>query len=85
LEIEIDASVYESIDALKDSRVIDDIVNKVNEILQEKWQQVSRSSIVKSCKNSVSLLWFKKHTLTPSRDYLYTSQRCGIYLRDRCT
>jgi hypothetical protein len=60
LNIEINVSVYGSIDALKDSRVIDNIVDKVRDIFEKK-RQVSNGSIIKASKNAILFFGLKKN------------------------
>ena len=71
LKLEIDVSMCESIDALKDLRVIDNIVNEVNNILEKNGQKTSNNSIIKSCKNAVSLLSSKKKQTSPNLLVIY--------------
>ncbi len=66
LKIDLDVSVYPSIDILKDSRVIDEISKQVNNILEKKGQKARASSIIKASKNAVSLLLSKKKSNVPT-------------------
>ncbi|CAF5096664.1 unnamed protein product, partial [Rotaria sp. Silwood1] len=82
LKIEIDVSMYESIDALKDPSVIDKIVGEINEILQKKGQRANNSSIVKSYKNAVSLLRWKKKQISPGLLTIYLPTNVLEFIQD---
>ncbi|CAF1667141.1 unnamed protein product [Adineta ricciae] len=60
LKINVDVSMYTSVELLKDLRVINEISKKVIDILQEKGQEARSSVIDKASKNAVSLLLSKK-------------------------
>ena len=65
LKIDVDLSVYPSVEILKDCRVIDEISKKVNDILEKKGQKARSSSIFQASKNAVSLLLSKKKSNIP--------------------
>ena len=66
LKLEIDMSIYSSLDALKHTDVVDETSRKVNDVLREKDKQASASSIMKASKNALSLLLHrKKQTIPP--------------------
>lgn len=66
LKIELDVFMYESIDELKSSKAIDDLVDKVNVILKTKEKKANRNIVFKACKNAVSLLSSKKKEISPN-------------------
>lgn len=66
LKVDIDVSMYASIETLKDYRVIDEISRKVNDVLEKKGHKARGSSIIKASKNAVSLLSSKKKGIVPT-------------------
>jgi hypothetical protein len=66
LRIDVDVSMYASVEILKNSRVIDEISTKVNHILEKKGRKARVSSIAKASKNAVSLLLSKKKGMIPT-------------------
>ena len=60
LKIDVDLSLYVSVDILKDSRAADEIATTVNNILESKGQKARDSSIAKASRTVISLLLSKK-------------------------
>ena len=65
LKIDVDLSLYVSVDILKDSRAAGEIATTVNNILESKGQKARVSSIVKASRNAISLLLSKKKKAIP--------------------
>ncbi|CAF4416023.1 unnamed protein product [Rotaria sp. Silwood2] len=82
LKIDVDVSMYESIDELKDSPAIDNIMSKVVDILKKKGQKASNCSLLKYCKNAVSLLWSKKKETSPNLLIVYLPLKVLEYIQD---
>lgn len=59
LKTDVDLFAYSSIETLKDSRIINEISKKVNDILEIKWQKTRASSIMKAGK-MLSLLFYRE-------------------------
>ena len=66
LKIDIDVSMYASVETLKDSGVIEEIARKVADVLEKQGQKARINSIVKASKNAVSLLASKKKGTAPA-------------------
>ncbi|CAF4556444.1 unnamed protein product [Rotaria socialis] len=60
IKIDVDVSLYLSIERFKDSRVIDEISKKVKDILEKQGRTTRTSSIIKASKNIDSLLLSKR-------------------------
>lgn len=60
LKLDVDVSMYASVESLKDSRVINEISKKVIVILEKQGQTARLNAIEKASKNAVSLLLSKK-------------------------
>ncbi|CAF1517174.1 unnamed protein product, partial [Rotaria sordida] len=71
LKIDVDVSMYASLEILKESRVIEEISNKVNDLLKQKGQTARFSSIAKASKNAVSLCLSKKKGIIPTSLSIY--------------
>jgi len=65
LKIDVDVSMYASVEALKASCVMNEISRKVTEVLEKKGQKAGTSSVVKASKNAISLLLSKKKASVP--------------------
>ena len=66
LKIDIDVSMYESIEILKNFQVKQQILSEVNNILKKKGQKSSAVSIEKAIRNAVSLLLSRKKEKVPT-------------------
>ncbi|CAF1571574.1 unnamed protein product, partial [Adineta steineri] len=82
LKIDVDVSMYVSVESLKDSRVINEISKKVIDILKEKGQKARLSAVEKASKNAVSLLLSKKKGKTASLLFVYLPLNVLESLRD---
>ncbi|CAF3937203.1 unnamed protein product [Rotaria sp. Silwood1] len=71
LKIDVDVSMYASLEILKESRVIEEISNKVHGLLKQKGQTARFSSITKASKNAVSLWLSKKKGIKPTSLSIY--------------
>ena len=60
IRVDIDLSQYGSIEVLKESSIVDIVVNDVLKNLQFKGYQANRSIVLKSTKNAISLLLSRK-------------------------
>ena len=69
--IEIDVSMYESVEAMQDARVIEDVVNQVKCILQKEGYRASCGLMMKASKNAVSLLLSRKKKIPPTILIIY--------------
>ena len=65
LKIDVDLSLYVSVDILKDSRAAGEIATTLNNILESKGQKARVSSIVKASRNAISLFLSKKKKAIP--------------------
>ena len=71
MKIDVDVSMYRSVDTLKDSRVMNEILTKVTDILKKQGQKARVSAVEKASKNAVSLLSSKKKGKVPTSLSVY--------------
>ena len=82
LRVQIDVSMYESVDMLKDPMKIDSISRKVRCAVKDEGYVASSSSAIKASSNAVSLLLSRKKQLPPSTLSVYIPMSVLKPIRD---